>query len=89
MRVILLLAAVTIAAPALAADPAPRGKPVATCPQTTSYMAADNGQYRGQSVAPRKLDQLPSGTAYMAVYRQIGRCDAPLTMVDYRSAQRR
>lgn len=63
----------------------PVDKLAAQCPHTTSYVAGEIGTYRGKPLTPRKLTELPSGTAYMAVDRHIGGCEAPLTMVDYRS----
>lgn len=73
MRAFLVLAALTMAAPALAADPAPLNKGAVTnCPRTFSYLADANGIYRGKGVAPQKLNQLPPAVTYMAVYRQIG-----------------
>jgi hypothetical protein len=75
---LLLAAALIGAAPALA--PKPTGS---DCPKTTSYLADASGLYRGPRLRPRKLTELPPGTAYMAVYRRIGRCEAPLTMSDY------
>ena len=44
---------------------------------------------RGPPLAPKKLTELPPAIGYMAVYRQIGGCEAPLTMVEYRRPQRR
>lgn len=59
------------------------------CQRTTNYLAGKRGGYRGQGLTPRKLDELPPATAYMAVYRHIDGCEAPLTMVDYRNPTRR
>jgi hypothetical protein len=59
------------------------------CPRTAHYLADKSGLYRGQPLMPRKLTELPPATAYMAVYRRIGGCEAPLTMVDYRSSRGR
>jgi hypothetical protein len=61
----------------------------ANCPRTTSYLADKIGSYRGRPLSPQKLTDLPPGTAFMAVYRHIGDCDAPLTMVEYRNPRRR
>ena len=58
------------------------------CPRITGYYADRSGLYRGQPLVPRKLTELPPGTAYMAVYRRIGGCEAPLTMADYRNPRR-
>ena len=60
-----------------------------SCPHTTSYLARDGGLYRGRPLTPKKLTELPPATTYMAVYRHIGTCDAPLTMVEYRRGPRR
>jgi hypothetical protein len=59
------------------------------CQRARAYVAGPNGPDRGQRLAPRKLTQLPPARAYMAVFRQIGGCEAPLTMVDYRNPHRR
>jgi hypothetical protein len=99
MRLSVGLLALTVAVPALAADAA-SGVPVQTIPQTTaarssascphakSYVAQDRGVYRGEKLVPRKLTELPPGVGYMAVLREIGGCDAPLTMVEYRRPHR-
>jgi hypothetical protein len=59
------------------------------CPQTSSHLASKPGEYRGAPLKPRKLTELPPAIGYMAVYRRIGDCEAPLTMVDYRSPRPR
>ena len=59
------------------------------CQRTTGYLADQNGLYRGQPLKPRKLTELPPAIGYMAVYRMIGGCESPLTMVDYRNLRRR
>jgi len=67
------------------------GKPTSSassashCLRTTSYLAEKSGNYRGQPLTPKKLTELPPATAYMAVYRHIGGCEAPLTMAQYRN----
>jgi hypothetical protein len=93
MRVPVALAILTLSVPAIAASPTsvlqgPGASP-ANCPRTTSYLADQTGIYRGRPLKPRKLNELPPGTAYMAVYRHIGGCEVPLTMVDYRNPRRR
>jgi hypothetical protein len=93
----LLLASILIAVPAAAGaaslQEAPVMKrtqtPTANCPHTTGYLADQSGLYRGQPLTPRKLTELPPATAYMAVFRHIGGCEVPLTMVDYRNPRRR
>ena len=90
MRAGALLAALIISAPAIAADAGQPGKPpAANCPHTTSYLADKSGLYQGKPLTPRKLTELPPATTYMAVYRHIGGCEAPLTMVEYRNPRRR
>ena len=103
MRVSLALVTLAVAVPALAADAngglkvqtvpetvsgvGPRS--TANCPHARSYVAQDQGIYQGQKLAPKKLTELPPGVGYMAVLRQIGGCDAPLAMVEYRNPRRR
>jgi hypothetical protein len=58
------------------------------CSPTRSYVAGADGSYRGEKLAPKKLTELPPGTVYMAVFRHIGGCEAPLTMVEYRNPRR-
>ena len=90
MRVSALLAALIISAPAIAADAGQPGKaPAANCPHTNSHLADKSGLYQGKPLTPRKLTELPPATTYMAVYRHIGGCEAPLTMVEYRNPRRR
>src|SRR3954466_11832410 len=95
MRVVLAALALSISGAAPAA-PAPAetvpGSPPpasANCPRTTSYLAEQSGVLRDKPPALKKLNELPMGTAYMAVFRHIGGCEAPLTMVDYRNSRRR
>jgi len=96
MRVRAALAALVISLPvaALAAPPlqsaqSPEAGAASKCPRTTSYLADKSGLYRGQPLKPRKLTELPPATTYMAVYRHIGDCEAPLTMAEYRNPRRR
>jgi hypothetical protein len=103
MRVLAVFLILAASTPAIAADSgrgsqmherlgkahAPLAGPNAQCPRTTAYLADQTGLYRGAPLTPRKLTELPPATAYMAVYRHIGDCEAPLTMVDYRNPRRR
>lgn len=103
MRVLAIILAVSVSAPAIAADSAHALRTVASpentakaaadlarqCPRTTSHMADQSGLYRGQRLTPRKLTELPPAIGYMAVYRHIGGCEAPMTMVEYRNPRRR
>ena len=96
MRVSLGLLALWIVVPFTAAGAAsneaaqPAGtSPAANCPRTAAQVAADKAPYRGQKLVPHKLTDLPPATTYMAVYRRIDGCEAPLTMADYRNPRRR
>lgn len=55
------------------------------CRRTSSYYAWQPDK----RVQPRKLTELPPARGYMAVVREIGGCDAPLTVVEYRQGPRR
>ena len=77
-----------IAAPPLQSPQSPDARAASKCPRTTSYLADKSGLYRGRPLAPRKLTELPPATTYMAVYRHIGDCEAPLTMAEYRNPRR-
>ena len=92
MRVPGILFALAMSAPAVAAAPTSitaKKPPPANCPKTTSYVASDTGIYRGKPLTPRKLIELPPGIPYMAVYRRIDGCEAPMTMVEYRNPRGR
>jgi hypothetical protein len=96
MRATAALMALTISLPvaAFAAQPgdnarSPEASAESKCPRTTSYLADKSGLYRGEPLRPRKLTELPPATTYMAVYRRIGLCEAPLTMAEYRNSGRR
>lgn len=54
------------------------------CGKTTTYQANGGAVLRSQPPAPKKLTELPPATTYMAVYRVINGCEAPLTLVEYR-----
>lgn len=94
MRVPAAVLILSLSMPAIAAGTPPvaflsGGSAPGNCPRTTGYLADKSSLYRGQPLTPRKLTELPPGTAYMAVYRHIGACEVPLTMVDYRNPRRR
>jgi len=96
MRVPAILAALAVMATSTAASSAPTPQQKSAlerlkkeCPRTTPYMAQDPGLYRGQRLMPRKLTELPPAVTYMAVFRHIGGCEAPLTMIEYRNPGRR
>lgn len=55
-----------------------------SCPPT----AFDEASRRGGKLMPHKLAELPPATSYMAVWRHVDRCVAPLTMVEYRNSRR-
>ena len=85
MRLPVLLLALAGTAPAASAGPAPAGDmPVVRpgppqgdakeCPPTSRHHAT-----RGkQRLNAQPLDELPVGDMYAAVYRRIGRCEAPV-----------
>jgi len=96
MRLLLAAIFVAVSAAAGAANlqdsavmsgaPAPES---ANCPRTTSHLADKSSIYRGEPLTPKKLTELPPAIGYMAVFRHIGGCEAPLTMVDYQNLRRR
>ena len=85
----MLLGAASAGAATLQGSKTSVASSASNCPRTTSYVADQTGVYRNEPLRPRKLTQLPPGTTYMAVYRQIGGCDAPLTMAEFRKAHNR
>ena len=89
----LIAMAVSTAATSSYSAPAQNGKAppagrVTECRRITSYLAGEASIFHGQPLKPRKLTQLPPGKAYMAVYRRIDGCEAPLTMTEYRNPRR-
>lgn len=89
MRVPIVVAALILSGPAVAAGPQPLKSQAANCPRATSYLADQSGMYRGKPLAPKKLTELPPGVTYMAVLRQINGCNVPLTLTEYRNPRRR
>ncbi|MGN6850372.1 MAG: hypothetical protein ACTHJK_13005 [Sphingomicrobium sp.] len=100
MRLIAAFVVLTLAVPATAGDnPRAQMKQAAPtlraamsdprCSPTRSYVADTGSIYHGQKLAPRKLTELPTGTIYMAVFRHIGTCEAPMTMVEYVTRENR
>lgn len=87
----LLIVSILLPAPALAANTPDKHAQAAAstpdCPRVSSYVADKIGAYRGQRLTPKKLAELPPATTYMAVYREIGGCEAPLTMSAYRHSE--
>lgn len=90
MRVPFGLSALLILVPAIAsgAQLDRRASPASPCPLTSDHPAATTSVSPYRPLRPQKLTELPPGTAFMAVYRHIGNCEAPLTMVEYRSPTR-
>jgi hypothetical protein len=88
----LLLAAVAMFAASSGAAPAkpPQAKApdTANCQRTTSHYARDGSIYRGDRIAPKKLTELPPAIGFMAVYRTVNGCEAPMTMVEYKTGRR-
>jgi hypothetical protein len=77
----LLLATVLAAAAAASAEPIadmpiinPKFGQPANCPATSGYEASG----RPKTPKARKLTELPDADVYRAVYRHIGRCEAPI-----------
>jgi hypothetical protein len=52
----------------------PKANQPANCPATSRYEAAR----RGKTPRAQKLGDLPDADMYKAVYRRIGRCEAPI-----------
>ena len=84
----LLLVAAVLAATPPAQSKGASVQPSHVCRKAESYVAGASGVYRGGSLRPRKLTELPPATAYMAVERFVNGCEAPLTVADYRKSQR-
>ena len=71
----LLLVAMLAAAPAGDMPTMnPKAHQPVTCPATSRYEAAR----RGKTPKAQKLGELPDADMYKAVYRHIGRCEAPI-----------
>lgn len=97
MRYLLLASAAALLPQASAAETGPALAPAVeapwntretNCRNPTSYKAESDLVWRDQPLVPRKLDQLPPGRAYMAVYRTINGCEVPMTVVEYRTGRR-
>ena len=54
----------------------PNASQPANCPATSRYEAAR----RDKTPQARKLGELPDADMYKAVYRRIGRCEAPIVV---------
>ena len=52
----------------------PKADQPATCPATSRYEASR----RGKTPRAQKLNELPDADVYSAVYRRIGKCEAPI-----------
>ena len=96
MRVPAAFVLSALAIPAMGAGPVnvqsahgPAAKPASECMPTTAHVAEQRGIFREPRLTPRKLTELPPAPTYMAVFRHIGGCEAPLTMVEYRNPRRR
>ena len=72
-----LLAAAAAAAPAPLGDMPvinPNANQPSTCPATSRYEASR----RGKTPKAQKLNELPGADVYGAVYRRVGKCEAPM-----------
>ena len=54
----------------------PKAAQPANCPATSRYEASR----RGKTPKAQKLTELPDADVYRAVYRHIGRCEAPMVV---------
>ena len=85
---VILVTAAGAAAPSKRAGDMPVVNPNAgapkDCPPTSRYEAAR----RGGPLGARRLNELPAADMYKAVYRHIGRCEAPI-IVGYGIGARR
>jgi hypothetical protein len=52
----------------------PKADQPTSCPATSRYEASK----RGKTPKAQKLNELPDADVYRAVYRKIGRCEAPI-----------
>jgi hypothetical protein len=52
----------------------PKANQPANCPATSRYEASR----RGKTPKAQRLTELPDADLYKAVYRRIGRCEAPI-----------
>ena len=52
----------------------PKASQPATCPATSRYEVSR----RGKTPKAQKLNELPDADFYLAVYRRIGKCEAPI-----------
>ena len=52
----------------------PKANQPASCPATSRYEASR----RGKTPKAQRLAELPDADLYKAVYRRIGRCEAPI-----------
>ena len=52
----------------------PKANQPASCPATSRYVASR----RGKTPRAQRLTELPDADMYKAVYRRIGRCEAPI-----------
>jgi hypothetical protein len=83
MRLLILIAALSVAAPASAVESYrtgnmpvqnPNASAPSTCPPTSRYEAAR----RGGKLPKSLLNELPAADLYLSVYRKIGGCEVPI-----------
>ncbi len=81
LLILSLLLLIPVAATAAPFGPArdmpvfnPKASERANCPATSRYEASR----RGKTPKAQKLGELPDADLYKAVYRTIGRCEAPI-----------
>lgn len=56
------------------------------CRATRAHFANSRSVWSGPRLRPKNLDELPRGTAYMAVYRTVDGCEVPMTVAEYRDS---
>jgi len=77
MLLFVTLFAVAVAGPAPIGEMPvinPKAGEPATCPATSRYEASR----LGKTPRAQKLNELPDADVYRAVYRRIGKCEAPI-----------
>ncbi len=99
MRFLLPLALAALPATSIAADTPHRplrpkgleqlGPWRSDCPPTAAQQVAKQVQQEPGAPLVHRLVDLPSATAYAAVFREVNGCEAPLTMTEYRKASPR
>ena len=72
----MLLLTAVLSAATIATVPRASRVSSADCPRTTAHIAEN----RDSKVQLKKLNELPTGNVYKAVYRRIGGCEVPVVV---------